>query len=156
MSFTLPSVSFPECWSFFNTIKTCKPVFIFAGFVPSMLPLPLRIILASNLSPKSQIAPICLDINLRFKWLALSDPVQAPASKYSSTYDPAIWAKKLNNLSTSQRAGCGSYTGILRGPTRLHDTIYDLTCRQLGHAEIVCSLQVNPRLCIRAEVPRQT
>ena len=39
MSFTIPSVSFPECWSFFNTIKTCKPAFIFARFVPSMLPL---------------------------------------------------------------------------------------------------------------------
>ena len=36
---SIPSVSFPECWSFFNTIKTCKPAFIFARFVASMLPL---------------------------------------------------------------------------------------------------------------------
>jgi hypothetical protein len=28
--------------------------------------------------------------------------------------------------------------GMLRGPTRLHDAIYGRTCRQLGHAEIVC------------------
>lgn len=56
----------------------------------------------------------------------------------------------------SSRLGCGSCTGILRGPTGLHDTIYCLTCRQLGHAEIVRGLQVDPRLCIRAEVPRQT
>ena len=50
MSFTLPSVSFPECWSFFNTIKTCMPAFIFARFVPSTLHLPVRIILTSLLS----------------------------------------------------------------------------------------------------------
>ncbi len=49
MCFTLPSVSFPECWSFFITIKTCKPTFIFARFVPSTLHLPLRIILALKL-----------------------------------------------------------------------------------------------------------
>jgi len=45
MSFTIPSVSFPEGWSFFNTIKTRKPAFICARFVLSIPPRSLRIIL---------------------------------------------------------------------------------------------------------------
>jgi hypothetical protein len=48
---------------------------------------------------------------------------------------------------------CGSSTGILSGPTRLHDPIYCLICRQLGQAEIVRGLQINPQLCIRTAQP---
>ena len=48
-----------------------------------------------------------------------------------------------------------SYTGAFRGPTRLNDTLYGLTCRQLSYAQIVCGLQVDPRLSICAEIPRQ-
>jgi hypothetical protein len=51
--------------------------------------------------------------------------------------------------------GVQALNQISRGPTRLHDTLYRLTCRQLGHTEIIRRLQVNPRLRIRAEVPRQ-
>ena len=57
MSFTMPSVSFPECWSFFNTIKTCKPAFICARFVLSILLLPLSIIVTSKVQPSCPQCP---------------------------------------------------------------------------------------------------
>lgn len=38
MSFTTPSVSFPEGWFCFNTIKTLNPGFISPRFVPFMIP----------------------------------------------------------------------------------------------------------------------
>jgi hypothetical protein len=41
MSFTMPSVSFPDRWSFFSTMKTRKPAFILPRFVPVKLPIPL-------------------------------------------------------------------------------------------------------------------
>jgi len=37
MSFTIPLVRFPDRWSFFNTIKTNNPDFIFIRFVPLII-----------------------------------------------------------------------------------------------------------------------
>ena len=41
MSFTIPSVNFPDRWFFFNTIRTDWPGFIFTRFVAFMTLIPL-------------------------------------------------------------------------------------------------------------------
>jgi hypothetical protein len=61
MSLTMPSVSFPDRWSFFNTMKTRKPAFILPRFVPVKLQFLLSIGIDANITNFYLRAGRCVD-----------------------------------------------------------------------------------------------